>query len=75
MLKRIARAFAGAIAGYVIGAILGGALVSLVSTNTFDKEMEVGMTAFFAAGPVGAIVGFLAGLTWRSSSAPTHGSE
>jgi hypothetical protein len=66
----MSRLLAGAIglfAGYFAGAALTGVAVELLSTNTHDKDLEVVMTAFFAGGPVGALLGVVAGLLWRRS--------
>lgn len=60
------RGVLGLIVGYVAGAVLGGILVSVLSSNTHDKSLELIMTAIFASGPIGAILGCLAVLfMWR----------
>lgn len=64
-MPRALRAIAGLITGCVIGAAVGAGLVSLLSANTHDKSLEIAMTAFFAAGPIGAVVGLFAGLLWK----------
>ncbi len=56
-MKRFGRILIGLVLGYVLGAVLGGLAVYALSTNTHDKGLEIGMTAFFFAGPIGAIVG------------------
>lgn len=61
------RGILGLLAGYIAGAVLGGVLVSAFSSNTHDKSLELIMTAIFAAGPLGAIVGCLAAVwIWRA---------
>ena len=37
-------------------------MVALLSSNTHDKSVEIVMTAAFVTGPLGALVGLLAGL-------------
>ena len=59
-MQRLVRVFVGLALGYMLGAGLGGLAVYALSTNTHDKSMEIGMTAFFAAGPIGAIIGAIA---------------
>jgi hypothetical protein len=51
--------------GFVIGAIACAVLISLFSGNTHDKSIEMAMTAAFVGGPVGAMVGLIAGLMWK----------
>ena len=55
----------GGIAGYGVGLFSGMALVSVVSSNTHDKSMEVVMTGFFVTGPLMAVVGFIGTLIFR----------
>ena len=50
------------VAGYAAGAIAGLLLVSLLSTNSHDKSMEMVMTAAFFTGPIGAVVGLVWGI-------------
>ncbi|MCB1472205.1 MAG: hypothetical protein KDJ68_04780 [Rhodobiaceae bacterium] len=61
-MSRTARAAVFAVAGYFAGAMAGLALVSMFSGNGHDKSMEMVMTAAFFTGPVGAVIGLLAGL-------------
>lgn len=60
---------AGLFVGYLIGAIGGVALVRLFSTNTHDRSHEAATTGLAVTGPVGALVGLLAGclipFAWR----------
>lgn len=53
----------GLIAGYVAGALLGAGAVELFSPNTHDKSVEMAMTGAFVTGPIGAVIGLVAG--WR----------
>jgi len=55
----------GGIAGYVVGLFGGMALVSVLSSNTHDKSIEVVMTGFFVTGPLMAVVGFIGTLIFR----------
>lgn len=50
-------AIVGAMAGYVGFALCGYMAVELLSSNSHDRSVEAAMTAFFVAGPIGAIVG------------------
>lgn len=51
----------GVIAGYVLGAGVGALGVELFSANTHDKSVEMAMTAAFVTGPIGVVVGLIAG--------------
>ena len=55
----------GGIAGYIVGLFGGMALVSMLSSNTHDKSMEVVMTGFFVTGPLMAAIGFVGTLILR----------
>ena len=61
-MPRLARTISFAATGYLAGAIAGLALVSIFSGNSHDKSIEMVMTAAFFTGPVGAVIGLLAGL-------------
>jgi hypothetical protein len=52
----------GTIAGFLVGVCLAYGGVELLSGNVHDRSMEAVMTAFFAAGPAGAIIGAAVGL-------------
>jgi hypothetical protein len=62
---RFVCAVLGMLLGFVIGAVACSALISLFSGNTHDKGVEMAMTAAFVGGPIGAILGLVAGLLWR----------
>ena len=64
MARRIAIAAVLSLCGYCLGAVLGGLLVAAVSTNHFDRQMEVVMTGAFVTGPIGALIGFIGGFSW-----------
>jgi hypothetical protein len=55
----------GGLAGYVVGLLGGMVLISLLSSNTHDKSMEVVMTGFFVTGPLMAVMGFVGTLIFR----------
>lgn len=55
----------GGTAGYVVGLFGGMALVSVLSSTTHDKSMEVVMTGFFVTGPLMAVIGFIGTLIFR----------
>ena len=64
-MKTFGLSILGGIAGYVVGLLGGMALVSMVSSNTHDKSMEVVMTGFFVTGPLLAVIGFVGTLVYR----------
>ncbi len=47
----------GLIGGYGVGAVAGWLLVTLLSGNAHDRSVEAVMTAAFATGPLGAVIG------------------
>lgn len=59
-MRRFAFCFLGTIGGYVLGAVAGYLLFSR-SSNTHDRPIEAAMTGAFVAGPLGAVVGGVAG--------------
>jgi hypothetical protein len=59
-------AILGLLIGYPIFAIAGYWAIQLYSGNTFDRSLEASMTAVFAIGPLGAVVGLLAGVILAS---------
>ncbi|MGE0699771.1 MAG: hypothetical protein AB7O57_11800 [Hyphomicrobiaceae bacterium] len=48
--------------GYLVGAVAGGLLVEMLSANRHDRSLEAVMTGAFVTGPLGALLGALAGL-------------
>ena len=54
MLRCIGIGLLFAIVAYLIGVFGGGYLVSLLSSNQHDKEMEAAMTGAFVFGPLAA---------------------
>jgi hypothetical protein len=61
-MRRTLFALLGLIVGYPLFAAAGYWAIMLFSGNTFDRSLEASMTAVFAIGPAGAIVGLIAGL-------------
>jgi hypothetical protein len=61
-MRRTFAAVLGLLVGYPVFAFAGYWLIQLFSGNTFDRSMEAGMTAVFAIGPLGAVVGLVTGL-------------
>ena len=51
-----------ALGGYLVAAAAGYFLISLLSSNPHDRELEAAMTSAFVLGPLGAAAGFIAGL-------------
>ena len=64
-MKTFGLSVLGGMAGYVVGLFGGMALVSMLSSNTHDKSMEVVMTGFFVTGPLMAVIGFVGTLIYR----------
>jgi hypothetical protein len=61
-MRRFLIAMLGVPVGYLVFAFAGYWAIQLFSDNTFDRSLEASMTAAFAIGPAGAIIGFIAGL-------------
>ncbi|MBE7522681.1 MAG: hypothetical protein HS109_09895 [Burkholderiales bacterium] len=61
-MRRLGFGVVGVIAGFALGAVAGYALVSLLSSNVHDSAVEASMTAVFVAGPIGALIGLVAGI-------------
>ena len=54
--------------GFILGIFFGSLIVALFLGNSHDMAMEVGMTAFFTTGPIGAIIGLIVGIMWKNAS-------
>ena len=61
-MRRFLVALLGVLVGYLVFAFSGYWMIELFSNNTFDRSLEASMTAVFAIGPAGAIIGLIAGL-------------
>ena len=60
-MRRLGFGMLGAVAGYLVFALGGYFLLLEFSSNPHDRAVEAAMTSVFAAGPLGAIVGFIVG--------------
>ncbi|HWG06277.1 MAG TPA: hypothetical protein VG271_14795 [Beijerinckiaceae bacterium] len=58
-MRRFFAALFGLNVGYVICAFVGYFVIALFSSNPYDVSVEAAMTAAFAIGPAGAIVGLV----------------
>ncbi len=61
-MRRFLAALLGMVIGYPVAAFGGYWAIELLSDNHFDRSVEASMTALFAIGPAGAVIGLLAGL-------------
>jgi hypothetical protein len=61
MMKRIGTALLCAIGGYLIAAVAAYFLIEWFSSNMHDRSVEAAMTSAFVLGPLGAVLGFVAG--------------
>ena len=60
-MRRTLAAVLGLLIGYPLFAFAGYGMIQLFSGNTFDRSVEASMTAVFAIGPLGAVVGLATG--------------
>jgi len=56
---------------YAAGAIIGMVLVTALSTNTHDKDLEVVMTGCFFTGPIVGVIGAVLALVWPRRPKPS----
>ena len=68
-MRRTMAAILGLFVGYLAGAVIGVGLVEIFSANRHDKYVEAVTTAAFVTGPLGALVGSLAGVLWARRAA------
>jgi hypothetical protein len=61
-MRRTFAALLGLLIGYPLFAVAGYWAIALFSSNGFDRSVEASMTAVFAIGPAGAVIGLVAGL-------------
>ena len=61
-MRRIVFALLGLLIGYPVFAFAGYWAIMLFSGNMHDRSVEASMTSVFVIGPVGAIIGVIAGL-------------
>lgn len=64
----------GLVLGYIAGAAIGAGLVDIASTNTHDKAQELATTALLITGPIGAVLGLIAGIVSALRSQPKRSS-
>lgn len=55
-MRRIGFGILWGIAGYLCGAFGGGLLISQLSSNTFDGDVEAAMTGAFVTGPLVGVI-------------------
>jgi hypothetical protein len=60
-MRRVLATLLGLLIGYPVFAFVGYGAIALFSSNHFDRSIEASMTAAFVIGPIGAIVGLIAG--------------
>jgi hypothetical protein len=63
-MRRFLAALLGVPVGYLVFAFVGYGATQLFSENAFDRSLEASMTAAFVFGPLGAIIGCVAGLVF-----------
>jgi hypothetical protein len=61
LLRRLGFGLLFALAGLVLTAIASYFLIMALSSNVHDRSVEAAMTSAFFFGPIGAVVGFIAG--------------
>jgi hypothetical protein len=61
-MTRVLAGVAGVVLGYLVGGFGGGVLVSVLSSNVHDRDVEAAMTGAFVLGPIGAVVGLVVAL-------------
>jgi hypothetical protein len=65
-MRRAFAAVLGLLIGYPLFAFAGYWAIELFSGNSFDRSVEASMTAVFVIGPIGAMIGVVAGLIMGS---------
>jgi hypothetical protein len=61
-MRRTFMALLGLLVGYPLFAVAGYWIIELFSAHAFDRSVEASMMAVFAIGPLGAIIGLVAGM-------------
>jgi hypothetical protein len=61
LLRRLGFGLLFALAGLVLATIASYFLIMALSSNVHDRSVEAAMTSAFFFGPIGAVVGFIAG--------------
>ena len=70
-MMRFLRAIGYAVAGYVAGGVLGYVLITWLSPNQHDKDLEAAMTGAFVTGPLLAVVAAIVGLVRGGRRTPS----
>jgi Na+/glutamate symporter len=60
-MRRFFASLLGVPVGYVVFAVVGYGAIMQFSPNGFDRSVEASMTAAFAIGPLGAVIGLVTG--------------
>ncbi len=74
-MKRFGIGILGLVAGYLLFAFAGYFLVEALSSNVHDRSLEAAMTSAFVVGPLGAVLGFIAGFIMAGRSGRRAGEE
>lgn len=61
LLRRLGFGALFAVAAFIAAAIASYFLILQLSSNVHDRSVEAAMTSVFFFGPIGAVVGFVAG--------------
>ena len=61
LLRRLGLGLLFALAGLILAAIASYFLIMALSSNVHDRSVEAAMTSAFFFGPIGAVIGFIAG--------------
>ena len=68
MLRHFGIGVLWGLGGYVLGVVVCFLLVTVFSSKRHDLNTESIMTAFFAGGPLVAIIGFIVGVIYSVKS-------
>jgi uncharacterized membrane protein YeaQ/YmgE (transglycosylase-associated protein family) len=60
-MRRVGFGLLFAVVAGIVGAVVGYFLILEFSSNVHDRSVEAAMTSVFFCGPLGAVVGFVAG--------------
>jgi hypothetical protein len=74
-MKRFGIGLLGAVGGYLIVALVGYFLIGWLSSNTHDRSVEAAMTSAFVLGPLGAVIGFVAGFVLGGRASGSQGAK
>ena len=77
LLRRLGFGLLFAIAGFILAAIAAYFLIMEFSSNVHDRSVEAAMTSAFVFGPIGGVIGFVAGviLGGRRAVIPARDSQ